>query len=286
MNSTENTTMLTKKRRHSDDDVIRDDNKQEKQLWDEDEEGPIIRYNILEGSMKCSDFATFCLLVPESKISDVLKGLQDSKSRMFDWTIVEDEVITDIRNIPAELTHPIRSLSEKDQLPKNKTETQLLNWLIHGESFYMKKYAIVTFLDPIFPRNNGDVVFEVSTEDLEKPFHDAIRKIYEKNRDQVRKENSKLNGFRFIDRERYLREYGNSHCERTSRCRPYAFDRKKPCVHVVDEALIESLQEWLANENFVSKWAHENREMVHGKPWVRLSQTSRYKHWKKRNERK
>ena len=254
MNNTENTTMLTKKRRHADDDVILDDNKQQKQLWDEDKEGPIIRYNILEGSMEFSDFATFCLLVPESKISDVLKALQDSKEKMFDWTIVEDEVITDIRNIPAELTHPIRSLGENDEMPQGKTETQLLNWLIHGESFFVKKYVIVTFSGH---RWNRDAMFDVSTEDLEKPFYDAINKIYEES--QNVRFGVKLSAIKFIDRGQYLYEY--------------AFGRQKRCVHIVDEEFIKSLQEWLADEKYVSLWAQQNREMVHGKPWVRISET-------------
>ena len=298
MGSTE-ITMMTKKRRHVDDDadvIVADKKKQrlrkkEQEVNDEEEGGPMIRFNILEGASKISDYAKLCLLVPESKISDILKLLVESKDKMFDWTIVEDEVITDIRNLPPVFGHPIRSLREHEELPKDKTETELLNWLIHGESFYSNKYAIVTFCD----RDkdfNGNVVFEVTKEDLEEPFVDAIWEICSNNCEfEVPRGNTYLKDLKFLDRSQYLcycsvREIKIEETDEIWDDEEESDEEEFDGVYVVDEKLIESLEEWLAARSYVSNWAFENREMVKGETWVRLSQTYYYVNRKIHNKRK
>ena len=287
MGSTESTMMTKKRRRHVDDDadvIVADKKKQrlrktEQEVNDEEEEGPMIRFNILEGSSKISDYAKLCLLVPESKISDILKMLVESKDKMFDWTIVEDEVITDIRNLPTAFSHPIRSLREYEELPKDKTETELLNWLIHGESFFSKKYAIVTFCKRYYDyhgvRNdfNGDVVFEVTKEDLEEPFFDAIGAIFQANRIGRDYGNTYLDALKFLDHSQYL-----CYCAVRGIKNEVGFgleesddEEKCDCVNIVDERLIESLNGWLAAGNYGYYWAEMNHEMVKGKTWVRFN---------------
>lgn len=102
---------------------------------DLDGQGEVV-FKILEGSVKTSDFATLCLLVPESKVSDVFEALDGAKHKMFQWLICQEKVL-DIEKIPTPLAHPIRSID--GELPKDKTESELLDWLVHGESFFSKK---------------------------------------------------------------------------------------------------------------------------------------------------
>lgn len=182
-----------KKRRLADEDIVDGidvrENLEETVTEDaaaaeEEESEEVVTYNILEGSHKSSVYATLCLLVPESISSIVMKALEESESKMFDWSIVEDEVVTDIRNIPTALTHPIHSLDDADlqQFLKSssskKSETELLDWLIHGESFFRKKYVVIKIVNGRYP-DKDTVLFENhSTMPSTKLLKQAIETIF------------------------------------------------------------------------------------------------------------
>lgn len=157
-------------------------------------------FKILEGTLEISDYATFHLLVPENSIEDLAEALSKAESSLYVWTI-GDEEITDIQNIPSNLAHPIRSIGE---IPKDKSESELLDWLIHGESFVPKKYVILTFVDGEDGEYSGDVAYEIGNSEHFKKFVKALKEIFdfceEYEYDSMR---TYLTGYNIIDRGQY-----------------------------------------------------------------------------------
>jgi len=52
----------------------------------------VVVFKILKGSIDSSDYATFCLLVPDSQASDILEALSNTKNRQFQWEVCEEEI--------------------------------------------------------------------------------------------------------------------------------------------------------------------------------------------------
>jgi hypothetical protein len=160
-----------------------------------------VLFKILQGSIKSSDYATFSLLVPESQVSDILEALGKTKNRQFQWTVCEEEIY-DVQNIPTDLAYPIRSIGK---IPEDKTsESELLDWLVHGDSFFSKKYVILDFMDE---KDGGDgytgkKVFEITKKE-HMGFCDAAIKLYENSDGYLYLQNVDI-----IDRGQYLRKFG------------------------------------------------------------------------------
>lgn len=141
-------------------------------------EDPVI-FKILEGNMRASDYASLCLLVPEAVVEELAEALRKARSGQFVWTIGEDE-ITDIQNIPAQIAHPIRSIGE---IPSDKTdESELLDWLIHGESYFSKKYVVLSFHSGC--RKNRVEVYEITKKEHLQKFTVAVNTISNKSHEE------------------------------------------------------------------------------------------------------
>ena len=158
----------------------------------------------MKGSFKYSDYATFSLLIRESEISFILEALVEAaEEKLFDWSICEDE-ITSMQSILAASAAgslPIRSV-QQGTIPTDKSESELLDWLVHGESFFSKKYVILGF------RHHGDsrkVHFEISKEEY-MPFYDACKTIFDnyKKNDRYNEQIGYLDSCELVDRGTYL----------------------------------------------------------------------------------
>lgn len=170
----------------------------------EDMEQPII-FKILEGALKASDYATTTLLVPDDTVEDLLNALRGAEASLFVWT-VGDEEITDIQNIPNKFAHPIRSIGE---IPKGKAESELLDWLIHGDSFFSKKYVILKVKSG--SRSDCSYCEEYALEVRKKDHLDRVAGAWNTIWDLFLyyddDENDHLDDVSVIDRGQYLRKF-------------------------------------------------------------------------------
>ena len=194
-------------------------------------------FKILKGSSKSSDYATFCLLVPESQASDILEALSSTKNRQFQWEVCEDEIF-DVQSIPMDLAYPIRSIGK---IPEDKTsESELLDWLMHGDSVFSKKYVILDFMDGKDGPDGdytGKKVFEVTKKE-HMGFCDAAREIYRNSGEDG--DSVYLQNFDIIDRGQFVREYGTNNKE------------------TVTDELLEEFRE--AAREGDPEWAWDNKE--------------------------
>lgn len=182
-------------------------------------------FKVLEGTLKSSDYAKFHLLVPENSVEELAEALSKAESSLYVWTI-GDEEITDIQNIPSNFAHPIRSIGE---IPKDKSESELLDWLIHGESFFSKKYAILKFVDGKSGDESpysGNVAYEIENSEHFKKFVKALEEIFDFSEEERydRGEEVYLDRYYIIDRGQYLGRHDFS-------------DRR-----VVDDATVEAFE--------------------------------------------
>ncbi len=174
-------------------------------------EDPVI-FKILEGNMKTSDYASLCLLVPEAVAEELAEALRKARSGgQFVWTIGDDE-ITDIQNIPAQIAHPIRSIGE---IPSDKTESELLDWLMHGESYFSKKYVIVSCGNQS-SNTEFNQVYEITEKEHLKKFTDALEDLLSTAEENGFKvfdgSDMYLNGWYVIDRGNYLLKFHEGAC--------------------------------------------------------------------------
>ena len=144
----------------------------------------------------------------EHRVADIAEALHNATNSLYVWNI-RDEEITDIQNIPPSFAHPIRSIGK---IPSDKSESELLDWLIHGESFFSKKYAILTLVDVEFPRRHGnkwDEAFEIREKEHLKRVVDALDeiRIHSYNSENARY----LIEYDVIDRGQYLRRFNSCH---------------------------------------------------------------------------
>ena len=143
------------------------------------EEGPL--YSIAEGSLSFSDYGHFCLLVLEPQAQVVLTPLEGSSGKLFSWSI-SDETIRDVQNIPTAFGHLIRTTNSDDILAEASV-SELLDWLVHGDSFFSKRYVLISILDGTRRRyeewsdRGGDIAFEISEEKHLTPFLEAAKVI-------------------------------------------------------------------------------------------------------------
>lgn len=81
-----------------------------------------------------------------------------------------------------------------------------MDWLIHGESFFSKKYVIMKFVHPKdgYDRGSGEFAHEVRKEEHMKKLVDALDKI-EKFSENIGW--AYFEGYRVIDCGLYLREF-------------------------------------------------------------------------------
>jgi hypothetical protein len=178
-------------------------------------------------------------LVPESKISDVCDALNAASFKQFDWSISHDDPIQDIQIIPSSLAHPIRSCIET--LPSGKTETELLDFMIHGESFFTKQYVVLDFVDG--KRGyTGKAAFEITKKEHLDPFVKAIDKIMESSGPDG--DMPYLDYCTCVDRGEFLSRYAavSEH-------------------HVVDNAQLQQFQEDAESDD-VGEWAMACYDLV------------------------
>lgn len=131
METTTTTTTTTKRSRE---ELVNDDCKVISS--DHSKETPAT-WKILLGVSENNDQAK--LLVPSDVAWPILEALKDGAKgdNFFDWSIEEDTVIRDIKTIPSSLALSIRtSVGKEEVIPRNQTETELLDWLIHGDSHF------------------------------------------------------------------------------------------------------------------------------------------------------
>ena len=85
---------------------------------------------------------TFCLLLPaELQASNILEALNNTENRQ----LVCEEEIFDAQSISMDLVFPIWSIWK---IPEDKTsETELLDWLMHSDTVFSKKYVVLDFMD-------------------------------------------------------------------------------------------------------------------------------------------
>ena len=138
--------------------------------------------------------------------------------------------------------HSIRSIGK---IPEDKTsESELLDWLMHADLFFSKKYVILDFMDGKDGPHDGCTgkkIFEITKKE-HMGFYDAARKLYEKSEgdgDMVY-----LQDCGIIDRGKSLRKFGAHSKE------------------VVTDELLASFEED-ALEGY-SDWADENRHYALG----------------------
>lgn len=110
-----------------------------------DEGNPTLK--IVKGIYKNAVFASVCLLVPESLAPRVLDALKEAPGRLHDWTMSDDESLDDISGFPKSLAYLVCSSINGD-LPSEKSESELLGWLIHGDSGFQAKYLVLEWYDP------------------------------------------------------------------------------------------------------------------------------------------
>lgn len=179
-------------------------NKKMKRIVDASPEVKVV-FKILKGSSRSSDYATFCLLVPESQASNILKALSDTGNRQFQWEVCEEEIF-DAQSIPMDLAFPIRSIGK---IPEDRTsETELIDWLIHGDAFFSKKYVVLDFMDGKDGPYDGYTekkVFEITKKE-HMGFYDAALEICDNS--ECDGDSIYLQGCDIMDRGQYLREYG------------------------------------------------------------------------------
>jgi hypothetical protein len=161
---------------------------------------------------------------------------------MFQWSIC-DEAVLDVEKIPTPLAHPIRSID--GELPKAKSESEILEWLIHGESYFSKQYVVLNFMDGKDWPDGGytrKVGFEINRKE-HISFYEEAMKIYENSEEDG--DMVYLQGIELLDRGQFLRGFG---------------DRR---YYVVDDDMLKSFREAAVSED-VGEWAWENRDMVFG----------------------
>ena len=198
-------------------------------------------FKVLKGELESNEYARFCLLVKETDCPAILAALEGSKNKCFSWSVDEDQTVTDVQVIPTSLAHPIRTIGK---IPKAaKTECELLDWLIHGESYVPKKYIVLEFMDGMLGPDDGNrraVPFEVRQENHYARFLAASWKLCvdsEADGDLVY-----LSGVRELDRAMYLHEFGTSTTPR-----------------VVDDELVTVYEYDAAEED--PWWAHNHRNI-------------------------
>jgi len=178
----------------------------------EEDNTPMV-FRILKGSALSSEYDAFCLLVPDDQGEFLCNALQSSKHRQHEWILCDEDIPeAHIPYIPADLAHPIRSIGESIPNSSRYTnESDLLDWLIHGESFFAKQYVVFEFEDSCCCGYDDDddaqlsqqrVVFEVVDEKHLVPFLEASEIVCDKSW------NPPLTGPNLIDRGAFLHEFG------------------------------------------------------------------------------
>ena len=168
-------------------------------------------YRVLKGSYKYSDYSTFSLLVPEQDVSMLLETLEKAKHRLFDWSICEEEIKTVEAICMASSLGvlPIRSI-EKESLPTEKSESEFLDWLVHGDSFFSEKYVMWEYVEGT--DNVRKYMFEIRKEAHLKRFYDAC-KIICKASDYTGRRSHRLTDCKLFDRGNFLCEIAVKPCE-------------------------------------------------------------------------
>jgi len=213
-----------------------------------------VEFRILVGSMNCSDYAQTSFLVPSERIEELCKALQNAEKSLYNWTIDEDTVLTDVQNTPASLAPLVRSF---DEIPTdNKSESELLDWLVHGDDYFSYKYVVLTFrlydlVDNCYvdPSPLKRVAFEINRKEYYKPFLDScetIHAFYSGGLDDP-EHSSQLwcvDEYDTLDRGEFLKEFGGQ-------------------GHIVDENLFELFGQGvdICRERNVY-WAEENQHLM------------------------
>ena len=174
-----------------------------------------VEYTILIGEAKKCKYGSMNLLVPSDDVTKLLEALTNADCGYFEWSIDEDETITDIRYIPSSVALPVRTLP--DTYPKDKTEGELLDLVIHGESYFSKKYVILSFMceahnwyDTVIEMEMGKAVFEISKKEY-LPFYEYCKKLYDHSKRDP--EVAYLDGCDLVDEATYqMKELPSNNC--------------------------------------------------------------------------
>ena len=181
----------------------------------ETEDVGTVEYKILTGESNTCKYGYLNLLVPSDDVRELFEALTNAECRCFQWSIDEDETITDIRHIPSSFALPVRTLP--DTYPKDKTEGELLDLVIHGESYFSKKYVILSFMceahnwyDTVIEMEMGKAVFEISKKEY-LPFYEYCKKLYDHSKRDP--EVAYLDGCDLVDEATYqMKELSCNHC--------------------------------------------------------------------------
>ena len=140
----------------------------------------VVEFNVIAGSSKYNAHDRVCLLVPTNMSTPVLEALENSDKKSHDWTIdgSDDDgddgtIVKDIQTLPSSMFQPIRTIaveelaefiregkadenqrgnkkSEDGNKKSTKTrkhwESEILDWLIHGEDYFSVKYVVLEFV--------------------------------------------------------------------------------------------------------------------------------------------
>jgi len=219
---------------------------------DQHQEDQDVEFRILVGSMNCSDYAQTSFLVPSERIEELCEALQNAEPSFYNWTIDEDTILTDVQNTPASLGPLVRSF---DKIPTDKSESELLDWLVHGDDYFSYKYVVLTFrlydlVDNCYvdPSPLKRVAFEINRKEYYTPFVGFCNGIFDHDcgalDDPYRSSPSwSVDDYQTIDRGEFLKEFGGQ-------------------GHVVDDDLLELFEQDLSEEGN-EYWADKNQHLIH-----------------------
>ena len=128
-------------------------------------------------------------------------------------------------------------------IPTDKCESELLDWLIHGDSSFSKKYVVLHFMD----RKDGDdgysgrVAFEIRRPKY-MPFYDYCCTIC--SHSEPCGDNVYLEDCELIDRVSFLQRFNG-------------------LGHVVDRKMLKRFKKDALDDETIGEWAWENRDLVH-----------------------
>jgi len=177
----------------------------------------VVVYKLLKGSVDFSEYLTISLIVPQSQASFIFQALKRVQNQ-YQWSICEDE-ITNVENILGlfDVAFPIRTIQYED-IPTNRSESELLDWLIHGESYFAKKYVVFKCSKGSYRFDSThERIFEITKKEHLK-FTDVCKNIYytyneyidEREIDRYDDDTINIESCEIYDRGTFLRDFADN----------------------------------------------------------------------------